>query len=170
MFTTVRKWLGGFFPVNGNGHPQPQEMYRPRERLLYEFWDGEKHVKADPMVLWNALMEVWPDLIVDMKLANSQHSQATKGWHAQIIKVRKVFSIKPFEEGGLTETESMAILYDFWAWCEELKKNYPQTPTSAGATSPTSGSTSAASPPTSSTSPSTSTGSESSTGDPGPSK
>lgn len=150
MFTIIKKWLRGAF--GGNGHAQVEPAYSRREQLIYVYHDGEKEVRADPMVLWNALMEVWPDLITDMKLANSQHSKARMGWDSQVARVRKVFSLKSFVEGGLTETSSMAVLYDFWAWCEELKKNYPPTPTSPGATSPTSAPTSAESPPTSNTS------------------
>lgn len=168
MLAHIRKWLKGAF--GSNGHVGAQTLYSRHEQLCYSYWDGEKDVKADPMVLWLALMDVWPDLLVDMKLANSPHSKASLGWKGQVEKARKVFSIKPFAEGGLTETGSMDVLYDYWGWCEDLKKNYPQIPTSPEATSPTSESTSAASPPTESTSASISTEAGNSTEGPTASK
>ncbi len=164
MFTAIRNWIRGLTGRKGN--PQPQGIYSRREQLTYQYFDGEKDVVVDPMTLWKPLSEIWPDLITDMKLANSQHSKAQMGWDAQVAKVRKVFSLKPFAEGGLTETGSMGVLYDFWWWCEELKKNYPPTPISAEATSPTSASTSAASPPTQNGSDFSSSGKENSTAEP----
>lgn len=165
MLAIIRKWLKKLTKEN----PQPQGAYSKREQLTYQYYDGVRDVVMDPMILWRALSEVWPDLITDMKLANSQHSKAQMGWDAQVTKVRKVFSLKPFAEGGLTETGSMSVLYDFWYWCEELKKNYPPTPTSAAATSPTSASTSAENPPTKSGSDSFSSEKGSSTAGPVPS-
>src|SRR5262249_55412308 len=91
----------------------------------WKYFDGQKDVLADPMVLCSALADVWPGLMADMRLAESEHSMAGEGWKNQVAKVRKVFNIKLFAEGGLTETETMGVFYDFWFWCEEGKKNSP---------------------------------------------
>lgn len=170
MWNKLKRWFKGLFGQK----PRQTEVlrdgrYEPWERLLFHWWDGEKEVWADPTPLCMELADIWPELIVDMKLANSEHSQAKQGWKAQVAKARKLFGLKTFAEGGLTDTESMAVLYDFYSWCEELKKNSPQSPTSATETSPSSASTSAEGPPTKSTSPSGSSGNGSSTGKPGPS-
>lgn len=106
-------------------------IYSPKERCIYEYFDGQKQVKADPLVLYKRLQDCSTDLSVDMRLANSIHSDANKGHTNAIKKIQTIFSIKPFDEGGLSEMEAMSLLEHFLFFCDELKKKVSPSATSS---------------------------------------
>lgn len=118
-------WLRGWF-VQTTGF----DIYRPADRLLYHYWDGQRVVDADPLTLYKRLMEKGPELSIDIKLALSMHPDAVKGHDAAVNKIHHVFRVKPVDEGGLTELESCALFDHFLLYCEELKKNSSLSPTS----------------------------------------
>lgn len=94
---------------------------RKENRDIYEYWDGEKDRTADPLVLWhNLFSDEEVDLISDLQKAAEGQMEA----HERISElVRKTFSVKPYEEGGLTRIELHALAQDFLlVYCEELKK------------------------------------------------
>lgn len=145
------------------------DVYRPTERVIYHYWDGGKTVSADPMTLYRKVMEVGPELSIDLTVANSPSKDSGEAHRKAVEKVRTVFGVKGLEEGGLTEAESLDLLDHFMAFCEALKKNSSRSPTSPAATSATTASSSAAGSPTPSSSGSGSTANGPSTGPPGPS-
>ena len=161
-------------PIEGNGQApsgsalpgSAEDVYLPSERLLYRYFTGQEIVPADPMQLWQKLMEVGPELSIDMKVANSALKDAPKAHEAMLKKVRSIFSVKPWEEGGLSQLETIELLNHFLSWCHIEKKNTSPLPTSAAATSAPSAPSSVASPATESSSPSGSAGAEISTSAP----
>jgi hypothetical protein len=104
--------------------------YTEKERLLYRYFDGQKKVSADPMILYCRLMEVGTDLKYDIDVTYSASNDKLKAREKMIGKIHKIFSLKPYEEGGLTQGEAENLLVDFVDWCEALKKNGPNSPTS----------------------------------------
>ncbi len=156
-------WL--FSPFKKKDPDQPYDVYRPAERGLYSYWDGEKLVQADPIVVYKRMMAVAPELNTSIKVANSLSKDAVKAHGEMIDKIRTVFLIKPFEEGGLTELQTVMLFDHFLTFVGRVKKNSSPSVMSAAGTSadfppPSSG---AESPPTSNSSASGSTGPESST-------
>lgn len=147
----------------------PPDVYSVRERMIYTYWDGQKWVKADPMVLHKNVMKVGPELDVAMKVAASPLKEAPFEHDRYMKFVRDAFNVKSFADGGLTDLEVADLLDHFFAFCSGVKKNSSPTPTSAATTSPSTASTPAAASPTPSTSGSGSTANASSTGGPSPS-
>ncbi|MDE2098090.1 MAG: hypothetical protein KGL39_12625 [Patescibacteria group bacterium] len=130
-------------------HKDPYDLYKPGERLIYHYYDGIKTVSADPLRLYRQMMDVGPELSVEIKVSRSASKDASKA-HVDAIKhIRSIFDIKPYEEGGLTEVECLQLLDHFWIYTGHLKKNSSPSPTSVEATLATSASTSGGSPPTS---------------------
>jgi hypothetical protein len=144
------------------------EVYRPKERLIYSYFDGKNIVHADPISTYKRLMAVGPELSVRIKLANSPSNAAGQAHEELLRDIRKVFGVKALDEGGLTEIETVDLLDHFLIYCARVKKKQnpwpmPSTPTAA---SPT---TSAAGPATANSSGSGSVENASPTGVPPPS-
>lgn len=146
------------------------DLYTPGERRIYRYFDGEKDVAVDPMPLWKRLMEHGTDLSIKLRVAYSE-SKANVQAHTDLVKkIREVFVLKPFEEGGLTESETVNLLHHFLTFVGVIKKNSPSSTTEPGeGTPPTSSPSSEDAPPTRSGSDSTSTATATSTDMPPPS-
>jgi hypothetical protein len=125
------------------------------------------------MAMWKRLMDNGPELSVRIKVAFSESSGNMKA-HTELVKqIRDVFNVKPFEQGGLTEVETIDLLNHFLIYVGSIKKNssgYP-TPPEEG-TSGTSDSPSDDCPPTPNGSgcPSTGSGPSSEALEPSPSE
>lgn len=166
-------WLVSLF---GKKPKDDFNVYKEKERLIYTYWDGEKVNKADPMVLYRKLVAKGPELEADMLAAKTTSKFAVEGHMRMIATLRGVFAVKPFEEGGLTEQETLSLYDHFMDYCGVVKKNgspsstsAPETsPATSPATPPSSEGSSAPSQPTPNTSASGSTEGESSTRPPTP--
>ncbi len=145
-----------------------EAVYYPRDREIYSYFDGQSVRRADPVALYKKVMEKGPELSIDIKLSNSIHKDAGKGQENALVKIRDIFGLKSFEEGGLTEWEAAELLDNFLEYCETLKKNSSPSAMSSNSSegSPT---TSEAVPPTSSSSASGLTANGCSTAAPTPS-
>lgn len=110
----------GWFFWNGRSR---DDVFNPTERKIYSYFDGEKTVKADPMALYKKIAGIGPELSIDIKVAQSRSKDNVKAHTQAMEKVRGIFNIKPFEEGGLTEAELQALLDHFLTYCEGVKKN-----------------------------------------------
>lgn len=162
------KLLASMFRRNPPPPGDDLACYHPGERVIYSYFDGEKTVGADPAVLHTRVMDVGPDLDVDIQLSQSPSKDAKLGHQQMLKKIRGIFNVKPWEEGGLTETETVNLLNHFLAFCGWVKKNTSGPATSPGTTSHSSASPSGpggpADPATRSSSGSASTASDSRTG------
>lgn len=141
------RWFKSWFSRSA----MPYDVYRPKERMIYSFWNGEKIVTADPLVLYKRVMDCGPELAIDMKVSKSASKDATKAHGKAIDKIRNIFKIKEIEQGGLTELEGMDLLDHFLTYCDVVKKNSSILPMQSTSTvdSPT---TSQENPPTSNSS------------------
>ena len=124
------------------------DFYKPKERKLYKYWDGQKIVEEDPMILWKRMMEVRPELITSIKLSQSIHKDAVLGHNDMVSYMRKIFFVKPYGEGGLTESELSNLFDHFMSFCWTVKKKVNTYATSATETSPSTESSSVESHPT----------------------
>lgn len=145
MFAKVSDWLLSWFSRG------PRiDTYRPRDRMIYTYHDGQKYVRADPLVLYKRVMDVGPELSVDVKVATSISSRAPVALTSVVGRVREIFNVKTLADGGLTDVEVLVLLDHFMLYCDALEKKTPPSATPATGTSPTSESSSAGSPGTTS--------------------
>ncbi len=115
------KWIGSWFSPKDE-----YSFYFPGEMSIYHYWDGQKKVSADPMTLYKKLMSVGPELAVDIQVANStlvKNEDSIKANNSLIRKIREIFSVKSYEEGGLTEAATANLLDHFLIYTEVVKKN-----------------------------------------------
>lgn len=158
-------WMGSWF------RKEPRfDVYSPSERCIYQYLDGEKLVRCDPLVLFRRVMDKGPELHSDIVAANVAQSKFADKAYANLQKnIREIFQVKvydPVTNTGLTEAE-ISNLFDHFMWFVEVNKKKANLPsTSATATSPTTEPSSTESPATPNTSDSGSVGNESSTKEP----
>ena len=151
MFGWLRYWLGW------ESRPAEAGVYAPKDRLIYHYCNGERVVAADPSVLYRRLMDIGPELNADIALAGSPSKAARDAVGKAEWKLRQLFELKPFSEGGLGEVEAYELLDHFLGYCTSVKKNLaklpiyckntPAIPSAAEATSSSSASGSTASEP-----------------------
>lgn len=135
------------------------DMYKPNERNIYKYHNGQSWIRADPMVLYKRIMEKAPEIQVEMSVSNSISKDAIKAHSDLINRLRGIFDIKTLEAGGLTESEVIQLFDHFMEYVDTIKKNSrklatPQEESKASKTSSVEG------PPTPSSSESGSTKSE----------
>ena len=158
-------WLKNLF----TGRQGRYDLYRPAERQIYKFWDGKKEVADDPMLLYKRMMDVGPELSINIKVANSPLKDAGEAHTKMLEQIRNIFRVAPLAAGGLTEYETVGLLDHFLLYCAELKKNLRSFATLPGSLAAASANSSAASPPTEKPSESGSTANAPSTAGPPPS-
>jgi hypothetical protein len=111
------------------------ELYGPDEKKIFSYWNGERTVKADPLVLFKRYSEKRLELSRDLVLAKSMHSDADKGHSWAMSKIREVFAIKeppnllePWKDQTLGEDELGNLLVKFLQYIDSLKKNSSDLP------------------------------------------
>ncbi len=114
----IFRWFGSFFHSG-----ERYDVYKVHERMVYVYFDGQKEVHADPMVLYKKMMSLGPELSADMKGATSASKRAGEFHNGMIAKIRKIFDVLPLAEGGLSELETVELLDHFIVYCEWVKKN-----------------------------------------------
>ncbi len=131
-------WL--FSIKKGSSKTPSVDVYTLEDRSIYSYSDGEKIVKADPMPLYKAVMDVGPSLSVDLKVSTStlmKNEDKGKAHQSLLGSIRSIFNLKPFqqtEDGkmvGLTEIETVEVLDHFLSYCHELKKKMKPNVTSS---------------------------------------
>lgn len=103
---------------------QPEE----RSRDIFEYWDGEKNRKIDPLQAWYRLIgESDSDVIEDCDLAARGQMEARQRLSDA---VRSAFEIKQYTDSqpGLTDTELSELLVSFWKYVDSLKKKHGPMP------------------------------------------
>lgn len=115
-------------------------IYNPKERNIYSYLRGKEGIiEADPMPLERKLAEVREELRNDILTARSPvapREWVEKRYQAALVKIRAIFGIKGFEEGGLLQEELFDLLDHFINFTTSVKKNSRKYPTSVGEISP----------------------------------
>ena len=158
-------WLRSLF---GKKEEFALDLYKPSLRQIYRYYDGQKVVTADPLVIYKRLMDRGPTLAVDMKVSATTMKGNVKAHDDSLRKIREIFDVKPLDQGGLTEIETLALLDHYLVFEDVQKKIAPRRPTSPGETSPSSSPSTDAAPPTPSSTDSGSTDAGPSTEPPTP--
>lgn len=133
------------------------DLYRPEERCIYRYFDGEKVRACDPMILYKRMAEVAGDLGAYISLAYSPSKDSRSGWDKMIEKIRWIYDVRPFEEGGLLEGECVSLHDHFNTFVADQKKTASSSPTMSTEDSPSTSPSTEGSPSTESTSASGST-------------
>lgn len=123
MLGRIWRWLWG------GPSEEPFDLYRPRERLIYRYFDGKRVVDADPMELFRRQADVGPELSAHIKGAFSPLKTAPQEYQWMLEKIRTIFGVAPFKDGGLTDLETVDLLNHFLVWQGRLKKNSSPPPT-----------------------------------------
>jgi len=116
------------------------DVYRPKERMIFHYWNGEKMVCADPIAIYKRIMAVGPEISIDIKISTSLSKDAPRAQDSLVKSIRGVFSLKPLLDGidcsgTLSDIESLKLMDQFTLYCDSLKKNLNIFPTSPTATS-----------------------------------
>ena len=131
---------------------QQINIFRPKERLLYRYWDGKVMREADPLVIYRKIMDKRASLSADMTAVEAKNSKFSADAHKNMIAtIRSIFDVKGMEESGLSEYETSELLDHFMVFAESLKKSsdlsqtlpettLPSMPPTSGEGSPTSNS------------------------------
>jgi len=106
-------------------------IYMPKERKLFSYFNGEKLIREDPMTLYFKMMEVGPELAIDIKVAVSPMKDADDFRKKAYDKMRSVFGVNRHtpDTPGLTDLETIDLFSRFQAYLDDLKKNVKSTPT-----------------------------------------
>ena len=105
-----------------------------RRRELFKYFDGKRQRSIDPMRAYRALMGDpefdWETHPVEMDNLDSEDEFARKmasdASDATLKAIRDVFDVREWDdrtETGLTEADTVAILIDFVAYLDAVKKN-----------------------------------------------
>lgn len=106
--------------------------WKPAERLIFRFWDGQQEVAADPLVIQRKLAAA-TDLEKDIELAFVQSPEAipaaNEAFEHLVKQIREAFGVKAFSEGGLLDAECLELLGVFGGFIGEIKKKANPSPT-----------------------------------------
>lgn len=101
-------------------------VYNPKERLIYKYWNGKEMIKADPMTLYKKIMDVGPTIAIHHQVSKSQSKDAKAAHDSLIEEVRKIFGVYSLEDvpdTGLGQVESLGLMNHFLDFVSNLKKN-----------------------------------------------
>ncbi len=101
------------------------DIYSPKQRAIFRYFDGQKVRDVDPMVIYRKIMDGAADLSIAMKVARSGwKGEAAKAHDEMIADLRGIFGVKSLDEGGLTEPETAELFVQFMNYCGWVKKNW----------------------------------------------
>lgn len=120
-------------------------------KMIYEYDNGERTVKADPAVLWRRLtqaclatgetweqlLERWSEVLItdnDSPESRMAKSQAWMALEPTLVQIgRDTLSMKPIDQDGIGATEAlvMSTLVDFVTAREKKSSNTETSPSSS---------------------------------------
>jgi hypothetical protein len=101
---------------------------KKRNRILFEFFDGTRTRKEDPLPLWRALW-AHPDFGEDVVQDAAEGEVKAGSLLVQIL--RDVFGLTPFTgnpDSGLSEIECYDVFESFIVLMDRIKKKRPPLP------------------------------------------
>jgi hypothetical protein len=106
-------------------------VFRPKERLIYRYHDGQRDRLGDPLEIVRRLTgRDGFSLDIDGKLAFGETPEAPKALERLVEAVRDVFGVKRLEDGGMTESECLGLLLHFMEYVAEVQRDLAPLPTS----------------------------------------
>ncbi len=132
MLRNLFNWIKSLF----SSAPKAEEnysLYKPSERLIYQYFDGKQIVHADPITLYKRLADVGTDLSMDIIESESPMKGAAEAREKVLTKIKWIFSVKSYEDGGLTFVELYGLFEHFMLYTQQIKKNLKRSPTQSAA-------------------------------------
>jgi hypothetical protein len=119
----IRKWWGKLKSLFKRKEAQQQpDYYYPTDRHIFSYFNGEKEVKVDPIVLYRKMIPHKKVIFAENPSPfDSLLSDDPKGYIDAISKIREVFDLKSFEEGGVTEVKCFEVLNSFIDYCHNVQ-------------------------------------------------
>lgn len=115
-------------------------MFKPKERNIFKYHNGEKVVGIDPFLVQKKMgLNEECDFETDFKLLELADKTSLEAFDRLVKAARVAFNIKDFSvddndaETGLMDLEVMELLVDFGNWVGELKKKQEQPPSNPNA-------------------------------------
>ena len=141
MFGKVISTVKGWFTTQPKSNIEDLfdrvDVFLPKERLIYQFFDGQVLRAVDPMEMYKKVSPKLGIIAADSKALKVPESKFAKDAHTRLIAlIRELFEIKPLNQGGLTELETLAVFDHWWDFTCTVKKNSSPSPTDAEATLP----------------------------------
>lgn len=102
----------------------------PKDVDVFVYYNGSRWVKGDGLKIMRAL--ALADGMDDVSLATAEipNKDGIQALGKVIAAVRTAFDLKELSEGGVSDGRCKAILLEFFAWHDSVKKNSPSGPTS----------------------------------------
>lgn len=122
-------------PKSGVVLNDPVDLFHPKERDIYHYFDGKDVRVADPLPIYRKMKDVITDLEVEFKVAASGMQGADEHYTSAVNRIRGIFNLKSFSEGGLTEMECVTLFRHFFNYAGGVKKKLPQSSTPSPGTS-----------------------------------
>lgn len=98
--------------------------YRPGQREIFEYWDGKRFRKGDPLAIHRAMLtDPDFDMNIDPGLAGVPHVKGLIATGRVAAAVRKAFAIAPLDAGGLTDGECLTLFCTFGAYIHQLTES-----------------------------------------------
>lgn len=101
----------------------------PEDVDVFTYHDGQRWVKGDGLKIMRtlALADGMDD--VSLKTAEIPTKDGIEALGKVIAAVRAAFNLKQLDAGGVSDGRCKAILLEFFAWHDTVKKNSPSGPT-----------------------------------------
>lgn len=112
---------------------------REQARQIFHYRDGERPRSIDPLLAWRRFVE---DPELDSSIHFDQLECGDTGLEiaATIIvsnAARRIFDLEQYGEanqGGVTDSEAIAVLRGYLEWCDDQKKSIERSLTRRGCT------------------------------------
>lgn len=114
-------------------------MFDDKKRAIFSYYDGEKETLGDPLAIMRSFMVKLKvegfdlaELIqtiapVDKEGPPVDELRFSDAVDTLLPAIRDAFKVKPLDQGGLTEAETLDLLSQFLEFQMELKKNTEPT-------------------------------------------
>lgn len=108
------------------------------DRNIFEYWDGIRFRRCDPIVVWKAIFESNEiDPAIDFRLAtgvgaDGKVSEYDPSAQNRVLAfIRKTFDVREWTEKtpGLTVDETLKLLWAYFDFATNLKKKQDPSPT-----------------------------------------
>lgn len=120
-------WLKSLFSKKGTNTKGAYDVYYPTDRLVYSYWNGSELIKVDPLTLYKRFIKRGPEIDKLRSKALEQTEEGVKAHSDLLVILRELFNLKPMEEGGLSEIETLEAFDHFFTYCASFRPA-PVTP------------------------------------------
>jgi hypothetical protein len=121
-------------------------MFSESDRRIFEYFDGKRTIKADPMAIERRFFAAIPpgdnvdnvfrDAFIKLTDLNEESRAITQSqiiepaWEKLIVAGRAAFRVAELDEDGvgLTESETIDLIENYFSWRDGLKKKDEPTP------------------------------------------